>query len=283
MWDIDIVDVRSRGTIVRRHGSRAAGSIHAAFAELAERLADGHVPGLVTTDEYAAYPEAVLATFGALTPVEKRGRDGRGRKPFAVLEPPPHLVYAQVDKQRDAGGTLVKVETRRVFGTPELLAERLAASPDSGRVNTAFIERQNGVDRGRNPRKARRAGTWSKRPSAHRAVSWLTLGVNFFCWPISTLVERERKKSGDGRPRTSAMELGRARAALSVDAFLRLRPIGFRGPTLAEIRRGQTEFHKPERSPERLKDWPAKQVMRKSFKRLGISARGLGLSTYSGP
>jgi hypothetical protein len=282
MWDVDIIDVRSRAVLVRRHGRRTAKTIHAAFAELSTRLAPGHVPGLITTDEYQAYPEAVLATFGVLTPVEKQGETWRGSEPFPLLTPSPDLVYAQVDKQRDKNGKLIKVDLRLLFGTPEQLKERLEQSRDSRHVNTAFIERQNGVDRGRNPRKARLVGTWSKKPSEHRAVSWLTLGASLFCWPVSTLVDRERKKNGNGAPRTSAMELGLASKALTVKELLHLRPLGFVTPTMAQIRAGQTEFYKPEPLPDQMKSWPAKWTVRKSYKKMGVLALGRRMSSNPG-
>src|SRR5712692_10083067 len=63
-WDHDIIDVASRAVIVRVHGPRTAETVQSAMLELKERLAPGHVPGLVTRDEYSPYVEALLTVFG---------------------------------------------------------------------------------------------------------------------------------------------------------------------------------------------------------------------------
>ena len=57
-------DVASRTVIVRVHGPRTAETAHSAVVELRERLAPGHIPGLVTTDEHSPYVEALLIVFG---------------------------------------------------------------------------------------------------------------------------------------------------------------------------------------------------------------------------
>jgi len=273
-WDVDILDVGSRAVIVRRHGPRTAQTINAAFAELKERLAPDHVPGLLTSDEHGPYVEAALVTFGKQVPATPRRASG-GRPPLPTLEPDPKLVYAQVDKKRSPTGRLEKVETRQIFGTPQALAQRLEDSQTSRRVNTAFLERENGVDRHFNPRKARQVCEFSKSPAEHRAVSWLTLTLNIFCWAVRTLTENRPETSGS-RGCSPAMALGRADRVLTVGEFIRLRPLGFNPPPVRDIRLKKTEFHQPERPPPALERWPRKGVVRKSLARLGISARGIG-------
>jgi IS1 family transposase len=261
-WDHDIIDVASRAVIVRVHGPRTAETVQRAMVELKERLVPGHVPGLVTTDEHSPYVEALLSVFGesympARTP-------GRGAPKKAVLVPAPELVYAQVDKHRAATGRVEAVESRLVFGTPEQLEQRLEASAASSHVNTAFIERANGCDRHRNPRKARKVLSFSKHQAEHRAVSWLVMGLSIFCWVPRTLRQ------------TPAMLLGKASHVLTVGEFLRLRPVGFRPPTGQSIRAGHTLFHDPDVLPERLAQWPDKRLVQRSFHHLGVNARGLG-------
>ena len=63
-WDHDIIDVASQAMIVRVHGPRMAETVQSAMLELKERLAPGHVPGLVTTDDHSPYVEALLTVFG---------------------------------------------------------------------------------------------------------------------------------------------------------------------------------------------------------------------------
>jgi IS1 family transposase len=261
-WDHDIIDVASRAVVVRVHGPRTAETVQRAMVELKARLAPGYVPGLVTTDEHSPYVEALLTVFGHSYTPERAPGPGAPKK--AVWVPDPELVYAQVDKQRTAGGRVETIEPRLIFGTPAQLEQRLESSPASSHVNTAFIERANGCDRHRNPRKARKVLSFSKQLAEHRAVSWLVLVLGIFCWVPRTLCQ------------TSAMILGKAGRALTVGEFLQLRPAGFRPPTWANIRAGNTPFHRPDIPPERLTQWPNKRLVQRSFQHLGVNARGLG-------
>ena len=67
---------------------------------------------------------------------------------------PDDVVYATVHKHRE-NGRVIAVGARQVFGSPEGLEDALGESAVSHRVNTSFVERQNGTDRGRNARKTR--------------------------------------------------------------------------------------------------------------------------------
>jgi hypothetical protein len=261
-WDHDIIDVASRAVIVRVQGPRTAETVQSAMLELKDRLAPGHVPGLVTTDEHSPYVEALLTAFGESHTPERLPGPGAPKKP--VLVPAPELVYAQVDKQRTATGRIETTEPRLLFGTPEQLQERLETSPASSHVNTAFIERANGCDRHRNPRKARKGLSFSKQGAEHRAVSWLVMVLGIFCWVPRTLRQ------------TPALILGKAARALTVGEFLQLRPRGFRPPTGQDIRADHTLFHAPDIPPGRLVQWPNKRLVQRSLQHLGVNARGLG-------
>lgn len=84
-----------------------------------------------------------------------------------------------VHKHRE-GNRVVSVEQRQVFGSPEGLKEVLARSTVSHRVNTSFLERQNGADRGRNARKTSKTYRFSKDWEVHEAMTYLTMyGYNF--------------------------------------------------------------------------------------------------------
>ena len=63
-------------------------------------------------------------------------------------------------------------ERKLVHGTQEDLTRALAASTSSTKINTAFVERQNGSDRGLNARKARKTYEFSKDLGVHFAVIW---------------------------------------------------------------------------------------------------------------
>jgi hypothetical protein len=93
-----------------------------------------------------------------------------------------------------------------VYGTLVSLVAALAwAVP--GCVSTAFIERSNGTDRGRNSRKVRKTYRFSKDWEVHRAMTNFTMYSANFCWGVRTLREEIIPKKRY-RQRTAAMGAG---------------------------------------------------------------------------
>ncbi len=118
---------------------------------------------------------------------------------------PDDVIYATVHKHRE-DNRVVAVEQRQVFGTPERLEEVLAESTASHGVNTSFVERQNGTDRGRNARKTRKTYRFSKDWQVHEAMTYLTLYSYNFCWCVRTL--RVKNEQGRWQERTPALAAG---------------------------------------------------------------------------
>jgi len=156
-----------------------------------KRRLGGRTPELVTSDEFPAYPEALLAVFGETVVPPRTGKPGRPAGPRVV--PAAGLAYTTVHKTRQRG-RVVKVESRVVFGSAGSVA------------STSYLERQHGTDRHRNARKARKTYRFSKGWEVHEAVTCFTLFSYNFCWPVRTL----RQKGAEGRwqPRTPAMAAG---------------------------------------------------------------------------
>jgi IS1 family transposase len=169
------------------------------------RRTDGRIMNLITTDEYPAYPNAILEVYG----VEQRPapRRGPGRPPKPVKGLPPELQYATVHKTRE-NGRVVKVEQRVVFGNVVAVLAALAVSWVSKVVNTFFVERHNGTDRHRNGRKARKTYSFSKEWSVHEAMTYFTMYSYNFCWCVRTL--RVKGSEGHWQGRTPAMAAGLA-------------------------------------------------------------------------
>jgi len=144
----------------------------------------GGRPIFITSDEYKPYKGAILKCYG----VEFRPPrlSGPGRPPKPQLVAPPGLVYATVHKTRQKG-RVVDVRPHLVFGTAEELEEALEASPVSRKVNTAFLERENGTSRLFNARKARKTYQFSKDWDIHEGTSWFEIGVYNFCWAVEAL------------------------------------------------------------------------------------------------
>jgi hypothetical protein len=169
-----------------------------------KRRLGGRVPELVTSDEFPAYPEALLAVFGEAVVPPRTGKPGRPAGPRVV--PPAGMRYTTVHKTR-AKGRVVKVESRAVFG---------AAGPAS----TSYLERQNATDRHRNARKGRKTYRFSKGWEAHEAMTCFTLFSYNFCWPVRTL--RQRGSGGRWSPRTPAMAAGLTDHVWSLDEWVTL-------------------------------------------------------------
>lgn len=164
-----------------------------------KRVSDGELP-LFTSDQWEGYPEALLEVFGVWETPPRTGKRGRPRGPRLV--PPSTLDYAQVVKTK-AKGRVVKVERQVVFGDPERIAQRLADSPVSWRVNLSFVERHNGTMRQSCRRLTRKMNGFSKEKPPLEAH--LEVCRAYYQWvrPHGRL----RVKMGDGthQERTPAM------------------------------------------------------------------------------
>jgi hypothetical protein len=183
-------------------GARTGENAEAIVGEAGRRLG-GRAPDLITTDELATYKTAIEVTFSEPVPIP--GRRGPGR-PRVLPERrlPEGLNYATVHKNRE-GHRVVSVEQRQIFGSPRGLEGALGRSTVSGRVNTSFLERQNGADRGRNARKARKTYRFSKEWEVHEAMTYLTMYGYNFCWAVRTLrVRNAEQKWQERSPAMSA-------------------------------------------------------------------------------
>jgi IS1 family transposase len=183
-------------------GKRTVATTEALVEEFRRRTG-GRLMDLMTSDDYPAYETAILRAYGETVTPPRTGKPGRPRSPYRV--PPSGLTYAAVTKRR-AKGRVVAIGTRIVFGTIAAVALALGMSRVSRAINTAFVERENGTDRHRNARKARKTYRFSKRWRHHEAVTYLSLYCSNFCWPVRTLTHVDAQ--GHLRRRTPAMAAG---------------------------------------------------------------------------
>ncbi len=124
-----------------------------------KQRSDGFIP-LFTSDELSHYETALKAVY---VTQEVPACSGEGSPPEQpVTTPDPALDYAQVVKTREKG-KIVKIETRVVLGDTERINQRLEASPVSNRINTSFVERNNGTLRQDCRRLTRKTYCFSKR------------------------------------------------------------------------------------------------------------------------
>jgi IS1 family transposase len=197
-------------------GERTKENVQALVNDFQQRTG-GRKMNLITTDEYAAYPDAILQAYGEEVVPERTGKPGRPAAPYKVA--PPDLNYATVHKTRKKG-RVVKIDYRVVFGTVATVLAALALSAVSTAINTAFVERHNGTDRNRNARKVRKSYCFSKDVQVHQAVTYFTMYSYNFCWPVRTL--RSRKSAKDPwQQRTPAMAAGLTDHVWSLAEWLR--------------------------------------------------------------
>ena len=185
------LDPESRLVVSPVVGKRTADATHALVRDFRRRTG-GRVMRLMTSDEYPVYEEAIREAYGQVVTAALTGRPGRPRNAQTVVAP--EVTYATVHKERE-NNRVVSVSTRVVFGTAATVAAALVASTISCVVNTCFVERHNGTDRGRCSRKVRKSYAFSKDWAVHRAATAFSYFSYNFCWPVRTLRERD----ADGR------------------------------------------------------------------------------------
>jgi len=191
-WDHVALDPDSRLVLEVAVGPRTAEMARSLLEGVKGRLG-GRTPELITSDEYAAYPEVILEVFGEEVTPPRTGKPGRPAGPRTV--PPEGMCYATVHKTREKG-RVVSVEERVIFG--EL--------PAGTKASTSYLERRNGTDRHRNARKGRKTYRFSKEWDVHESMTHFTQLSYNFCWPVRTLAEKD--ESGRKQPRTPAMVAG---------------------------------------------------------------------------
>lgn len=202
-WDHVALDPEHKLVLVVVPGARTEENARAVVAEVKERVSSAPAP-LMTSDEYPAYATAIEEILSEPVPAPVPRKPGRPRI-VAERRLPDDVIYATVHKHRE-NGRVVAVEQRQVLGSAEALEDVLGESTASHRVNTSFVERQNGTDRGRNARKARRTYRFSKDWQVHEAMTYLTLYSYNFCWCVRTL--RFKDEQGRWQQRSPALAAG---------------------------------------------------------------------------
>jgi len=171
-------------------GARVGECAQEVVEEVKERLGD-RPPELFTSDEHVAYESAIVTAFSEPEPAPASpSRPGRPRvRPRRRLAP--GLVYATVRKERKKG-RVVSIRRSIVLGDEPTVEALLKASVCSRTINTSFVERRHGTDRGQNARKSRRSYRFSKDGEVHVAMSYFTAYRSNFCWPVRTEAEDGR-------------------------------------------------------------------------------------------
>ena len=154
------------------------------------------MPDLFSSDQLDQYAKALLQVYGTI--VYPNRKPGPGRPPNPRITPLKDLNYVQVVKQYEKY-RVVKVGRKVVFGDPKKIEIILADSAVSKKINTAYVERNNGTIRHMDSRCVRKTFRFSKSKINHERQLALTLTYCHLCRPHKTLTKRH------GQPTTLFM------------------------------------------------------------------------------
>ena len=215
-WDHVALDPEHRLVVSVVPGERTAENVEAVVEDFRRRTggpADGpdhhrRLPGLRGRRSCDAYGETV-------TP-PRTGKRGRPKAPYKVAAAGPDLCRGGEDAREGPGGG----DRARGWssGRWRRWSRRWGCRGSSRAINTSFVERQNGTDRHRNARKARKTYRFSKDWRYHEAVTYLTMYSYNFCWPVRTL--RIKDERGRWQKRSPAMAAGLADHVWSMPEWL---------------------------------------------------------------
>jgi len=145
------------------------------------------IPDLFSSDQLDQYAKALLHVYGRI--VYPTRKPGPGRPPNPRRLPSTDLNYVQVVKQYKKY-RVVKVSRKVVFGNPQKIENILAESLVSKKINTAYVERNNGTIRHMDSRCVRKSFRFSKSKKNHERQLALTLAYCHLCRSHKTLTKR---------------------------------------------------------------------------------------------
>lgn len=210
-WIWTAVAPECRLTLAAQVGNRTLYAARRLLRSVRRCLAKDTWP-LFTSDALRHYAHVLLEAFGVWERPKPTGKPGRPRNPVRV--PHPLLGYAQVDKRRK-DGRVVEVNRSIVFGLEkDIIARaqslRRANNGRKGKINTAYVERQNLTLREENARLSRKTLAFSKnRRDLQGQLDFWRAYANF-ARPHRSLRTPVPNGSGLKRwlPRTPAMAAG---------------------------------------------------------------------------
>jgi len=208
-WDHTAIDAETRLLISVVPGRRTLDSCVTLVQAVKDKSGD-RSDMFFTTDEHSSYQTAINKVYQEPSEKSKKNEEETPRKIKGKL--PENLCYATVRKTRKHG-RVIEIVLTLVFGVMSLLTDYLKRSSVSNVINTSFVERQNGTDRGQNSRKRRKTVGFSK----NQAMTYFTLYSYNFCWPVRTLAIQNGSKK---LKRTPAMAAGLANHVWSIEEWV---------------------------------------------------------------
>lgn len=123
------------------------------------------------------YEEVLYTTYCHYEPTPYKGR---GRRPLPKRIVDKNLKYAQVYKQRDKKGKLIRITQRIIRGIESEILDIIRKNGRSKTINTSFVESRNGKYRKDDARLNRKTMCHSKKAKYHDAhINLLTALFNY--------------------------------------------------------------------------------------------------------
>jgi IS1 family transposase len=204
-WDHVLLDTDSRLIVTLVVGRRTLETLRLAWQDYYERT-DGALPGLIVTDEYAAYFTVIVDLYGVgkdELELAEAEQAAVGYDAMPAVYFPVEINYATVHKEREQG-RVVEVDARVVLGSAQQVKAVLTECDTAQSINVSYVERSHGTQRHFNARKARKVYTFSKELVFHIAVTWLVVTNYNWCWAVRTLRVQEHDDPPRYRQRTPA-------------------------------------------------------------------------------
>ncbi len=202
-WDHTAIDAENRLIISVVPGRRTLASCVKVIQAVKDKTG-GRTDLFFTSDEPSLYQTAIAKVYKTAEPASTDPTDKAEESTASENKLPPDLCYATVRKTRKKG-RVIQIVIALVIGAMSLLTGYLTRSKVSNTINTSFVERQNGTDRGQNSRKRRKTYGFSKKRDVHHAMTYFTLYSYNFCWPVRTLAMQNGQQKSQ---RTPAMAAG---------------------------------------------------------------------------
>jgi hypothetical protein len=203
IWNHTAIDAESRLILSVVCDKRSSDACDKVVEEVKKRTG-GRTDLLLTSDEHSPYKSAIEKSYAVEVSEPRKPGPGRPKKPKKTM--PPDLCYATVHKNR-SDGKVMSIVQKIIFGIMFLLGFLLSRSTSSQTVNTSFVERNNGTDRGQNSRKRRKTYGFSKDWDIHQSMTYYIILSYNFCWPVRTLREKDETGKYRGK-KTPAMAAG---------------------------------------------------------------------------
>ena len=143
------------------------------------------MPSLFSSDQLPQYKTALLSVYGkAILSKDKSSQSQKSR-----LFPPKDLLYVQVVKEYEKN-RISNITKKIIFGSQKQVDEMLEKSVVSNKINTAFVERSNGIIRHLDARCNRKTLRFSKLNENHEHQLKLSIAYYHICRPHKTLTKR---------------------------------------------------------------------------------------------